>query len=128
MIATTKEQSARLLACGVSADTADMMFTPHNTLSVEPYKKALKDRGYIPAWSLSRLLELLPKRINDEYNYQKYGFKIEYSLTFNDAPWQITYKGGTLVKPGYFFDKSPIEACVKAIEWLTENGYKLNEQ
>ena len=128
MIATTKEQSQRLLRCGVSADTADMMFTPHNTLSVEPYKKALKDRGYIPAWSLSRLLELLPKRINDEYNYQKYGFKIEYSLTFNDAPWQITYKGGTLVKPGYFFDKSPIEACVKAIEWLTENGYKLNEQ
>ena len=128
MIATDNLQSQRLLRCGVSADTADMMFTPHNTLSVEPYKKALKDRGYIPAWSLSRLLELLPKRINDEYNYQKYGFKIEYSLTFNDAPWQITYKGGTLVKPGYFFDKSPIEACVKAIEWLTENGYKLNEQ
>lgn len=128
MIATTQEQSQRLLRCGVSADTADMMFTPHNTLSTEPYKETLKDRGYIPAWSLNRLLELLPKRINDEYNYQKYGFKIEYSLTFNDAPWQITYKGGTLVKPGYFFDKSPIEACVKAIEWLTENGYKLNEQ
>ena len=25
------------------------------------------------------------------------------------------------------WDKSPIEACVKAIEWLTANNYKLNE-
>lgn len=32
-IATTQEQAARLLRCGVLADTADMMFTPHDTLS-----------------------------------------------------------------------------------------------
>lgn len=140
MIATTQEQSQRLLRCGVSADTADMTLrteTGEVNFSCYSLETELKFYGYydpkrhieiIPAWSLSRLLELLPKRINDEYNYQKYGFKIEYSLTFNDAPWQITYKGGTLVKPGYFFDKSPIGACVKAIEWLTENGYKLNEQ
>lgn len=25
------------------------------------------------------------------------------------------------------WNKSPIEACVKAIEWLMTNGYKLNE-
>lgn len=62
-ICTTQDQSARLLRCGVSADTADMMFTPHNTLSTEPYKETLEDRGYIPAWSLSRLLSLLPFKI-----------------------------------------------------------------
>lgn len=142
-IATDRSQSQRLLRCGVSADTADMSIrtitepmkkdvaeweTP--MLLTMPYNSA-KDiyRGdYVqPAWSLSALLELLPKRINDEYNYQKYGFKIKYSLTFNDAPWQIIYEGGTLVKAEYFFDKSPVEACVKAIEWLTDNGYKLNE-
>lgn len=131
MIATTQDQSQRLLRCGVSADTADMSWVvlsdDTETLTAIPNLAQSEVINY-PAWSLSRLLELLPKRINDEYNYQKYGFKIEYSLTFNDAPWQITYKGGTLVNPGYFFDKSPIEACVKAIEWLTENGYKLNEQ
>ena len=131
MIATTQDQSQRLLRCGVSADTADMSWVvlsdDTETLTAIPNLAQSEVINY-PAWSLSRLLELLPKRINDEYNYQKYGFKIEYSLTFNDAPWQITYKCGTLVKPGYFFDKSPIEACVKAIEWLTENGYKLNEQ
>lgn len=43
-LSTTQDQSARLLKCGVSADTADMMLTPHNALSTEPYKetKALK--------------------------------------------------------------------------------------
>ena len=44
-IATTKEQSVRLLQCGVDPETADMTFTPHNTLSADPYKEALKDRG-----------------------------------------------------------------------------------
>lgn len=137
MIATTQDQSQRLLACGVSADTADMCWYKAKSPNREGYSWMLIAENYLkrritdeftPAWSLSRLLELLPKRINDEYNYQKYGFKIEYSLTFNDAPWQITYKGGTLVNPEYFFDKSLIEACVKAIEWLHANGYKLNEQ
>lgn len=59
-IATTKEQSRRLLRCGVSADTADMMITPHNTLSANPYKSLFRDRGHSPAWSLSALLSIMP--------------------------------------------------------------------
>lgn len=66
-IATTPSQSRRLLQCGVDPKTADMMFTPHNTLSAEPYKETLKDRGYFPAWSLSALLALLPEKIEGGY-------------------------------------------------------------
>lgn len=38
--------------------------------------------------------------------------------------WKTRDKNGNFCK---LWDKSPIEACVKAIEWLTSNGYKLNE-
>lgn len=132
-IATTQDQSERLLQCGVSADTADTMFTPHNTLSIEPYKQALKDRGYIPAWSLSALLSLLPTSILSPMGNE---YMLELSrLRMHDA-WEVQWFNGrerfrTYDKQKVFhklWDKSPIEACVKAIEWLTANGYKLNEQ
>ena len=141
-LSTTQEQSARLLACGVSADTADMMFTPHNTLSTEPYKEALKDRGYIPAWSLNALLGLLPKELND-FPFTKWyepfqdGWDIsdkesectingEVKLYFSDKTWAVDYDWdgfeGRLPQ-----SDNPIEACVLAIELLRANGYKFNE-
>lgn len=132
-IATTQDQSARLLRCGVSADTADMMFTPHNTLSIEPYKQALKDIGYIPAWSLSALLSLLPTSILSPMGNE---YMLELSRLRMHNAWEVQWFNGrerfrTYDKQKVFhklWDKSPIEACVKAIEWLTANGYKLNEQ
>ena len=132
-IATTQDQSARLLRCGVSADTADMMFTPHNTLSIEPYKHALKDIGYIPAWSLSALLSLLPTSILSPMGNE---YMLELSRLRMHNAWEVQWFNGrerfrTYDKQKVFhklWDKSPIEACVKAIEWLTANGYKLNEQ
>ena len=127
-ICTTKDQSARLLKCGVSTDTADMMFTTHNTLSTEPYKETLENRGYIHAWSLSRLLTLLPKEIKvDESPYdeiQKYGLLIYPYM----GGWQVDYQYCEddechCLKCVYGADL--IEACVEAIEWLSANGYKL---
>lgn len=92
-IATTKEQSARLLQCGVDPETADMMFTPHNTLSAEPYKETLKDRGYSPAWSLSALLAFLPKEIDID----GYAYRISIYFENPDEPvignqWCLYYK------------------------------------
>ena len=56
-------------------------------------------------------------RIRGWHDYTDCGLTAKYKITYND---------GTLVNPEYFFDKSPIEACVKAIGWLTERGYTLN--
>lgn len=143
LIATTQEQSQRLLRCGVSANTADMMFTPHSTLSTEPYKEVLKNRGYIPAWSLSALLGLLPKTIGDFWMTKWYapnvdGFEIDdmgepYQLS---GDFQLLHIGGGNYQVEYDWDgfrgklpqsDNPIEACVLATELLTANGYKLNE-
>lgn len=116
-IATDGLQIQRLLCCGVSADTADMMFTPHNTLSTEPYKEALKDRGYIPAWSLSALLtKVLPHDISvDKYKY-KGATEYEVGCYFTGHRDKIAFTA-----------PDTIEACVLLIEWLMDNGYKLNE-
>lgn len=124
-IATTKEQSDRLIACGISSETADMMFTPHNTLSTDPYKSVLKDRGYSPAWSLSALLELLPKFIPDAGGDFSYALKVQ---PCNLPGWTVCYYAYSLDKgKGYHRSEDVIEACVQLIEWLTANGYKLNE-
>ena len=125
-ICTTQDQSARLLKCGVSTDTADMMFTPHNTLSTEPYKEALEDRGYIPAWSLSRLLSLLPFKIPCD-NFELWldvapiNFGTQWSIGYYCTEKPRTIKGLT-------HTESLIECAVREIEWLSANGYKLNEQ
>lgn len=140
-IATTREQSDRLLKCGVPAESADMMITPHNTLSTEPYKSVLTDRGYSPAWSLGCLLGLLPKEL-DDFPFTKWyepfqnGWEIcdkedestingEVKLYFSDGCWIVDYDwdGFTGRLPQ---SDNPIEACVLAIELLTANGYALN--
>lgn len=124
-ISTTKEQSDRLIACGISSETADMMFTPHNTLSTDPYKSVLKDRGYSPAWSLSALLELLPKFIPDAGGDFSYALKVQ---PCNLPGWTVCYYAYSLDKgKGYHRSEDVIEACVQLIEWLTANGYKLHD-
>lgn len=76
MIATTKEQSARLLACGVDPKTADMFYQVPITVSqkqrgedillVKKPNATLYDTD-TPAWSLSALLSLLPQKIDGGY-------------------------------------------------------------
>lgn len=138
-IATDKLQSQRLLRCGVSVDTADMFYqtpitasqkaTREDILLVRKTDKTLFDTD-IPAWSLSALLQLLPQEIKvDEDPYseiQRYGLLIYPFM----GGWQVDYQYCEndechCLKCVHGAD--PIEACVKAIEWLAENKYKLNE-
>lgn len=136
-IATSRTQSDRLLRCGVSADTADMCYDS-GALSLMDYDSAVHERDsrresyeVIPAWSLSALCVILPQEIKlDESPYdevQEYrlliypfigGWKVEYQYCEDDECYCLKCVHGTDL----------IEACVKAIEWLTSNGYKLNEQ
>ena len=71
-IATIKEQSDRLIACGVSIDTADMVWS-HFESDGEKYEQlgVMDESAYevaslnpTPAWSLSRLLDILPKHLD----------------------------------------------------------------
>ena len=67
-ICTTEEQSKRLLALGLKAETADMSYQIHyfdldgilleSIHSLEP-DPPLNNDSFIPAWSLHRLIEIL---------------------------------------------------------------------
>lgn len=156
-IATTREQSARLPQCGADPKTADMHWhgaivprggsltsppepseewdlfnSPYGFMPEEMQKAKLMEdyNEIIPAWSLSTLLGLLPKEIKvDESPYdevQKYGLLIYPFM----SGWQIDYQyceNDECQCLKCVYDTDLIEACVKAIEWLTANNYKLNE-
>lgn len=139
MIATSHKQSQRLLACGVSADTADMWWIGE----IKPY---LHVRGHAkpgaphsPAWSLNRLLEeILPKHL-DKFPFTKW-----YPPFLEDEIWEMEtsreldgdvqiYYNGTNWIVDYDWDgftghlpqsQDPIEAVILAIELLHANGYK----
>lgn len=126
-IATTREQSDRLLKCGVPAESADMLHNESTGLEVNVSEEI--PSGYNPAWSLSALIELLPKEIKvDESPYdevQKYGLLIYPFM----GGWQVDYQycdndECQCLKCVHATDL--VEACVRAIEWLAEDGYKLN--
>lgn len=142
-LATAQDQSARLLECGVSAESADMSWIVPNrlvtggvgfpTLMCAEYFNHDDSLRQTPAWSLSALLGLLPASILSPMG-DKYMLELS-KLRMHDA-WEVQWFNGssrvsTRDKQWNFhclWDKSPIEACVKAIEWLSANGYKLNEQ
>ena len=67
-ICTTREQSERLIALGLKKETADMYyyFYNKNTYEINPtWKTIWEDRNdykkIIPAWSLGRLIEMMPR-------------------------------------------------------------------
>lgn len=133
MTATTYEQSQRLLACGVSPDTADMyleksrlpeagdfyLHTIHPGVNTSDWFSARMNKNITPAWSLSALLELFPERIFDGHTWyycqlcpEHLGYTFRYYAFLGDA---FTT-----------FQRDPISACVEGIEWLATNGSKFN--
>ena len=129
-IATTIEQSQRLIACGVNHDSADMFYTNYHTKPNDkmPIVKTAPlgiRKDIIPAWSLSALLALLPKHLKNKSGYNAHSFVIEYAHTASPSQWRIAYNGWYNGAES-FYHESPIEACVEAIEWLLKNGYTLN--
>lgn len=140
MLATTTEMSARLLHCGVLATTADMCYDS-GALSLMDYDSAIHERDsrretyeIVPAWSLNRLLELLPKEIDID----GYPYRISIYFENSDEPvignqWCLYYK------PKKHNERSPriddvteyatdlIKCAVNMIVWLTNYGYKLNK-
>lgn len=133
-ISTNKEQSDRLLRCGVPADTADMCWTRFES-DGEKYEQlsVMDESAYefaslspIPAWSLSALLGLLPFKIHSG----KYEYWLDIAPMDYGKQWSIGYyctEKPRVIK-GLTHTDSLIECAVQEIEWLSKNGYKLNEQ
>lgn len=115
-ISTTREQSERLVELGVKPETADMCFDDYGLLIATTYselKEHLCDVKLTPSWSLSRLLEMMPKYID----------KREEVLLMIEPPIIAYYD--TQYKGQQHFTTYPniFENCISMIDWLIRNGH-----
>ena len=123
-ICTDLKQSRKLIELGIEHNTADMHWWPNgNDFQLFPIPFKNDDsvpesvaKEIIPAWSLSALLELMPKirvaapiivkaLLEEKYycHYQGIGtFKEVYTTTFHEEP---------------------TDAAFEMVVWLLENGY-----
>ena len=125
-VCTTKVQSERLLALGLKKETADMAL-------IENWEYDLKDGKfftgeyferpidyvegmtghYIPAWSLHRLIEMMPTLIG--WRDKQYWLDVN-----NDGVCYSTSMSYALVE---FIADNLYDNIIFCIEWLIKEGY-----
>ena len=128
-ICTSRFQSELLLALGLKKETADMFyfFYDKNTYEINPtWETIWEDRNdykkIIPAWSLGRLLEMLPSPIpisDDLPTFHNYAF-LNLSNESVGYYWE-DYDGAGRTLVG-FYGKGFFPAVVDATEWLIKGG------
>ena len=123
-ICTSRSQSERLLALGLKKETADMCHTPFRSFNgetleyTEHYSLPLgKD---IPAWSLHRLVEMMPSPIKcrNGYDYANLSVNtelVQYRFYDTDYMHDECYE--------HFNDGNLYENVIDCIEWLIKEGY-----
>ena len=114
-ICTSREQSERLLALGLKKETADCALFLNGNNEFEQLSKFGNWEKYadmLPAWSLHRLIEMMPK-----------------SIHFKNEDWyKIIYNNSVCYQRGQF---SICRSCkgdlyediANCIEWLIKEGY-----
>lgn len=134
---TSIEQSKKLLELGLSPESADLKFkydyNEHRCVEIpmmvivpnwdDEYNKD------IPCWSLSALLELMPKGIFiEDKDYIIDITPVGYVTSKNpfDCTWQVSYFDSENEDDDYLVskvNKNLIEAAYNMVVWLLENNY-----
>lgn len=101
-ICTTKEQSERLLALGLKKETADMAYQCIGVSPYEVWDKTEISDDLFPAWSLHRLLCLIPK----EYRYDIDASQLFVNAMICSDPYTETIELiRLLLEDGYIYDE-----------------------
>ena len=141
-VCTDRFQSERLLALGLKKDTADMCYkvTTHDFKGNESNEKdrhytlccwydesslvcGLERKETIPAWSLHRLLSLIPKAIEFQLSPmygRNYTLPIELQIT---CELDICYIGLNRKEFKGFYGTDIYDSAIRCIEWLIKEGY-----
>lgn len=102
-VCTSRVQSERLLALGLKKETADMCWIPLNDGRCVIGISAEIKLDIIPAWSLHRLLCLIPKEVNiDGYRFP---LRSDVLMRLDEADDMYEYIIGVLeraIKEEYF--------------------------
>lgn len=113
-ICTSREQSEKLLALGLKKETADMCITDN----VECAFPCPEDDRFIPAWSLHRLIEVMPQCI---YHKSRMCF------LFIDQSVYVQYRrslyGASQTIVEQFMKSNLWDNLINCIEWLIKEGY-----
>lgn len=113
-ICTTREQSERLLALGLKKETADMFYAYYKDRigydwRLVPSPATFGDKRSIPAWSLNRLIEMMPLDVFDYCftlikNYPS-GYGVEYD------------------ELSYYHKENIYDTLIEGIEHLIKEGH-----
>lgn len=121
-ICTTREQSERLLALGLRPETADMSISTQSfdtdngiKYSLIPYSECKYHIMYnvIPAWTIHRLMEIMPNEIPYDDYYLILGINAT-CVYYADDEYAETFKD---------FEGNLYDCVVRCIEWLIKEGY-----
>lgn len=146
-ICTSLEQSKKLIELEIDVNTADMCYCPMMNIDSgknEGYLEVpecysfseVKDSlvPYLPAWSLTALLKLMPSELITENKFGKYKYEIKirkYKLTDDVDIYQIGYGNYKWHEDGSCSWKDMIntgekeellDAAFEMVCWLKENG------
>ena len=120
-ICTNKSQSSRLLEAGVRPESADMYLDEFELPVAFEYRRieghVSQDMAF-PAWSLSKLIEMLPATIS-----QRNRPCLSLEITKDQEYWFIQY-----TELGYdckheVMRENVLDAVVNMIEWLIREGH-----
>ena len=111
-ICTSREQSERLLALGLKKETADCCYYYYDGEYLIAFAEDTKYPSDIPAWSLHRLIEMMPENIADDW----------LGVSFDEVTY---YHGAGEEMIGWKFYKTGnvYNCCIDCIEWLIKEGY-----
>lgn len=137
---TSIEQSKRLIELGVPVEKASMVWFPEykigdNKLPIYPagtYELVMKYKSFgdmedkvIPAFMIADMIDILPITCGDLHIHIE---EITNSHKFIYYERREYIQGDSYVdlQTVLFVENSLVESCVKAIEWVLSNNYKLN--
>ena len=120
-IATTIEQSKRLLELGLNHETSDMLHYKSASMKIwgvlaTPYSKEVNglEKYYFPAWSLHRLIAMLPDKIEVmPHSYFVLNLDKNSIAYIDSLGW-----GKVVCERGLFYDN-----IIDCIEWLIQKNY-----
>lgn len=126
-ICTNKKQSSRLLEAGVRPDTADIYLDEFELPVAFEYGRVEnhvdQDMAF-PAWSLSKMIEILPKSYQDDIDgiiYYLSGNFVE--LMYASDKIEDEEGDKTYTCANSFNKENLMDNVVDAIEWLIKRGH-----
>lgn len=121
-ICTTREQSERLVSLGLKKETADMSISTSSLdtdngikYSLTPYSECKFRIMYnvIPAWSLHRLIEMIPSFIDIG----------EHSYMFSIIQGKLFSYDSDIAGNAFLYGKGSVyDSVIYTIEWLIKIG------